>query len=106
MNANEDEWERVLGIALPTPEDEPLAWLADRTWDGTRRKEAGNLNGHEWLSPEEAAAYLGLNAGFIKAAFRDGRLPGARLGHRTLRFRRDDLDAFMEAQVVGRPGRL
>lgn len=58
------------------------------------------MNQQEWLSPEQAAAYLGLQPGFLKAAHREGRLPGARLGHRTLRFRRADLDAFMIEQLA------
>lgn len=57
----------------------------------------------EWLSTADAARYLGLTSHRIRVEFAAGRLPGSRLGYRTLRFRREHLDAVMESLVV--PGR-
>lgn len=53
-----------------------------------------------WVTAEGAAAYTSLRPEFIKAAFRRGELPGYRHGHRTLRFKLADLDAWMSAAEV------
>jgi excisionase family DNA binding protein len=53
-----------------------------------------------WVTAEAAAVYTSLTAAFIKAAFRNGELPGYRHGHRTLRFKVADLDAWMSAAEV------
>ncbi len=54
----------------------------------------------EWLSTADAARYLGLTSHRIRAEFAAGRLPGSRLGYRTLRFRREHLDAVMDSLIV------
>ena len=54
----------------------------------------------EWLSTAEAARYLGLTPHRIRVEFAAGRLPGSRLGYRTLRFRRGHLDSLMESLLV------
>lgn len=53
-----------------------------------------------WVTAEAAAVYTSLTADYIKAAFRNGELPGYRHGHRTLRFKIADLDAWMSAAEV------
>ena len=53
-----------------------------------------------WVTAEAAAIYTSLTATYIKAAFRNGELPGYRHGHRTLRFKVTDLDAWMSAAEV------
>jgi excisionase family DNA binding protein len=53
-----------------------------------------------WVTAEAAAVYTSLTAEYIKAAFRNGDLPGYRHGHRTLRFKIADLEAWMSAAVV------
>jgi excisionase family DNA binding protein len=53
-----------------------------------------------WVTAEAAAIYTSLTAAYIKAAFRSGELPGYRHGHRTLRFKITDLDAWMSAAEV------
>lgn len=53
-----------------------------------------------WVTAEAAAVYTSLTAEYIKAAFRNGDLPGYRHGHRTLRFKIADLDAWMSAAKV------
>ena len=56
-----------------------------------------------WLTADGAAAYTSLTADYIKAEFRNGDLPGYRHGHRTLRFKITDLDAWMSAAEVKAP---
>ena len=63
----------------------------------------GAETGHvaqEWLSTAEAARYLGLTRHRIRAEFAAGRLPGSRLGYRTLHFRRGHLEGLMEFLLV------
>lgn len=54
----------------------------------------------EWLSTADAARYLGLTSGRIRAESASGRLEGSRLGPRALRFKREHLDALMNSHVV------
>jgi excisionase family DNA binding protein len=54
----------------------------------------------EWLSTAQAAQYLGLTSHRIRAEFASGRLPGTRLGYRTLRFKREHLDDLMASLLV------
>ena len=54
----------------------------------------------EWLSTADAARYLGLTPGRIRAEFASGRLDGSKLGPHTLRFKREHLDALMNSHVV------
>ena len=57
-----------------------------------------NLRG--WLSPDEAAAELGLGLSTIRLMIRTGRLPARRLrGSRLLRVSRADLEAVLEPHV-------
>jgi excisionase family DNA binding protein len=49
----------------------------------------------EYYSITQAAALLGVNRVSIWRWIRDGRLPAARIGHRTTRIRREDLDALL-----------
>ena len=53
-----------------------------------------------WVTAEAAAVYTSLTAEYIKAAFRNGELPGYRHGHRTLRFKIADLEAWMSGAEV------
>jgi len=53
-----------------------------------------------WVTAEAAAVYTSLTAEYVKSAFRSGDLPGYRHGHRTLRFKITDLDAWMSAAEV------
>ena len=52
----------------------------------------------QWLTPAQAAEYTGLAEGTLRNAVSDGRIQrrGER-GH-ALRFRREDLDAFLEGR--------
>jgi|688.fasta_scaffold599739_2 excisionase family DNA binding protein len=49
----------------------------------------------ELLTTAEAAKYLRVHERTIRSFVRDGMLQQIRLGHRTVRFRRDDLHNFL-----------
>ena len=49
------------------------------------------------LDAEQVSEILGQDPRTILNAVRDGRLTAVRLGHRTIRFRREDLDAYISA---------
>ena len=58
----------------------------------------------EWLRTPDAARYLGVHVETIRRWAREGVIPAAKLGNRGgFRFRREDLDRFLEArrQVEG-----
>jgi excisionase family DNA binding protein len=53
--------------------------------------------GREYLSPEEAAAELGVHVQTIRVYVRSGKIPALRLaGERAIRIRRTDLDKVLE----------
>jgi PAS domain S-box-containing protein/excisionase family DNA binding protein len=52
-------------------------------------------DGADYLSIGEAAAHLRVSRVSVWRWIRDGRLAAARLGHRTIRIRREDLDGFL-----------
>jgi hypothetical protein len=52
------------------------------------------------VTAEAAAVYTSLTAEYIKAAFRNGDLPGYCQVHQTLRLQITDLDAWMSAAEV------
>jgi len=50
-----------------------------------------------YLSPEEAAAYLGVHIQTVRGYIRTGKLPALRIaGERAIRIRREDLSALLE----------
>jgi excisionase family DNA binding protein len=53
----------------------------------------------ELLTAPDAAAYLGVHLHTLRTWVRAGRLPQVRFGHRTVRFRRTDLDAYAARHV-------
>lgn len=57
-----------------------------------------------WLGTPAAATYLGLNQRTVYKLVDQGDVRGYKLG-RVLRFRRADLDAYLEASIV-QPGEL
>jgi excisionase family DNA binding protein len=48
----------------------------------------------EFLTPAEVAEQLGVTADTVLADVRDGRLRAVRLSSRTIRFRREDIEAL------------
>ena len=54
-----------------------------------------------WLSPREAGGYLSISTNALERMRRCGGGPRfAKLGRRTVRYRVEDLDAWMAARVV------
>jgi excisionase family DNA binding protein len=60
----------------------------------TRRRPNPNS---PWLSPKEAAAYLGVGVDMIYDACANKGLRHSKLGHTTVRLRREWLDAWAES---------
>jgi excisionase family DNA binding protein len=58
-------------------------------------------DGSEWCNIESAAKHLSVSVGFIRKAVREKRVPFARAGTKALRFRRSDLDRWLEANGSG-----
>ena len=54
-----------------------------------------------WLSPKEAAAYVGLGVDSIYDACASRGLRHVKLGHSTMRIRREWLDTWMTSQAQG-----
>jgi excisionase family DNA binding protein len=52
-----------------------------------------------WMTPREAAAYLGVGVDTIYDACAAGGLRHAKLGHRTIRLRRDWIDMWAEEKA-------
>jgi excisionase family DNA binding protein len=51
----------------------------------------------EWWDIKRAAAYLGMSVAFLRKAVRLKKVPFARAGTKALRFRRSDLDRWLES---------
>jgi excisionase family DNA binding protein len=51
----------------------------------------------EWWNIKQAASHLGISVAFLRKAVRLRQVPFARVGTKTLRFRRSDLDRWLEA---------
>ena len=56
----------------------------------------------DWLTTEEAADYLQVHVNTLRRWAREGVIPAAKLGNRGgFRFRREDLDRFLESRRSG-----
>jgi excisionase family DNA binding protein len=56
---------------------------------------------NRWLSIREAAGYLNMSVPFIRKQVRHRLIPFARVGSKALRFRREDLDRWLESNSCG-----
>ena len=54
-----------------------------------------------WWDIRRAAEYLGVSIGFLRKAVRLGQIPFARVGSKILRFRKSDLDEWINANSRG-----
>ncbi len=63
-----------------------------RPTDSTQRRS-------EWITPRQAAEYLNVGVDIIYDGCAAGGLKHVRLGHRTIRLRREWLDAWAEAHA-------
>ncbi len=52
------------------------------------------------MTYKEAAHYMGVKVSRLRSWVRERRIPFIRYGYRTHRFRRTDLDKFMEENTV------
>jgi len=50
------------------------------------------------MNPTEAAEYLGVSRDWILRQYNKGLIPGKRLGHRLVRFHKDELDEFIKTK--------
>jgi excisionase family DNA binding protein len=56
----------------------------------------------DWVTTEEAAEYLQVHVNTVRRWAREGAIPAAKLGNRGgFRFRREDLDRFLEGRRQG-----
>lgn len=55
----------------------------------------------EWCDIKKAAAYVGMSVAFLRKAVRLKKVPFARAGSKSLRFRRSDLDRWLQANGCG-----
>lgn len=51
----------------------------------------------EWWNIKKAALHLGVSVAFLRKAVRLRNVPFARVGSKAIRFRRSDLDRWLEA---------
>lgn len=57
-----------------------------------------------WMTRTDAAEYVGLSPAYLaELASKDAGPIYSKLGHRTVRYCLDDLDAWLESQKVVRP---
>ena len=66
--------------------------------EDTRAAETSS-DDRRWLSPKEAAAYISGGVDAIYDACAERRLRSVKLGHSTIRIKREWLDAWMESRV-------
>ncbi len=59
-------------------------------------------NPSEMLTPAQVGAELNISPRYVRAWIRAGTLPASKLGPRTQRVRRDDLEAFLVKYRVSR----
>ncbi len=59
------------------------------------------IGNSEWWGIKRAAAYLGMSVAFLRKAVRLRKVPFARAGSKSVRFRRSDLDHWLEANGCG-----
>lgn len=57
-----------------------------------------------FLTPAEVAGVLGLNVFTIYNLLKSGELKGVKLGHRTWRIKKEDLDRYVTNKEVGGDG--
>jgi excisionase family DNA binding protein len=55
----------------------------------------------DWMTIKDASHYLKMSVGFLRKAVREKRVPFARVGSKALRFRREELDRWLETTSCG-----
>jgi len=64
---------------------------------GSMEMDKGKLGESELLTVDEAARILKLYRGTVIGYIQEGRLPGIKVGYKTIRIRREDLNKFIES---------
>ncbi|MCK6531140.1 helix-turn-helix domain-containing protein [Myxococcota bacterium] len=109
--------------ALPVPGPEALAWIRGNVksagevagvpvyrWGDVmaavaqERTSAPSSRASDLLTTEEVAEFLRVPVARVHAWCAEGKLAHLKLGHRTVRFRRDDVIAFERQAVVAGTG--
>lgn len=54
-----------------------------------------------WWNIKQAADYLGVSVAFLRKSVRSGKIPYVRAGSKVLRFRRTELDRWLDANSYG-----
>lgn len=62
-----------------------------------------NQSSVEMFSPEEVADLLKIKRSTVMRLYREGKLKGARLGHRTIRFSRYEINAYLNGAMNESP---
>lgn len=65
----------------------------------------GKSSGPRYLSPEQAAQFLGVHKNTIWKLIREGKLPARRIGPRIVRIAPADVEALLTDYVGGEFGR-
>lgn len=65
----------------------------------TAKTRNGTVGESNWMTPRQAAEYLGVGVDTIYDACAAGGLKHVKLGHRTLRVRREWIDAWAEEKA-------
>jgi len=55
----------------------------------------------EWWDIKRTGRYLTMSTAFLRKAVREKRIPFVRIGSKALRFRKQDLDRWLEASGTG-----
>lgn len=58
-----------------------------------------------WMSYKDVADYLGVSVSAVRKWVAQGRLRAYRVSHKTVRFKKADVDAFVEQRATRRRGR-
>ena len=61
----------------------------------------GQTRNCEWWDIKRTASYLGMSIAFLRKAVRLRKVPFVRVGSKAIRFRRSDLDRWLEANGCG-----
>jgi excisionase family DNA binding protein len=62
-------------------------------------------NLEQWCNIRQAASHLGMSVAFLRKAVRQRRIPFVRVGSKALRFRKAELDAWMQQNGSSGTGR-
>jgi len=58
-----------------------------------------NQSQSPWMTIGETAKHIRMSVGFLRKCVRQRSVPFARIGTKALRFRREDIDRWLEARV-------